>query len=189
MVTASHNPPEYNGFKVVDSDGIEITSAMEEKWELLIHRVTSPATYTPGQRTSREGEIRSYLHEVEKHVDHHDRFRDLKIVIDACNGVAAQTTPTLLRHLGARVISVNDVIDGDFPGRNSEPRHENLGALSRTVREEKADLGIAHDGDGDRAIFVDERGEVQPGDRTLALIEEEVVRTHHDAKVVRRIKV
>ena len=184
MVTASHNPPEYNGFKVVDSDGIEIDRAKEEKMELLIHRVQLPATYSPGQRTSREGEIRSYLHEVEKHVVHKDRVRDLKIVVDTGNGVAAQTTPTLLRDLGARVISVNDVIDGDFPGRNSEPRPENLGALSRTVREEKADLGIAHDGDGDRAIFVDERGEVQPGDRTLALIEDELLRTHPGAKVV-----
>ena len=82
------------------------------------------------------------------------------------------------------MIGINDVIDGEFPGRNSEPRPENLGALSRIVREEKADLGIAHDGDGDRAIFVDETGIVQPGDRTLALIEDELLRDHPGAKVV-----
>src|SRR5207244_5362378 len=89
-----------------------------------------------------------------------------------------------LRKLGARVIGVNDVIDGEFPGRNSEPRPESLGALSKIVREEKADLGIAHDGDGDRAIFVDEKGIVQPGDRTLALIEDELLKDHPGAKVV-----
>jgi phosphomannomutase/phosphoglucomutase len=82
------------------------------------------------------------------------------------------------------VIGVNDVIDGEFPGRNSEPRPENLGSVSKIVKEEKADLGIAHDGDGDRAIFVDETGIVQPGDRTLALIEDELLRNHPGAKIV-----
>jgi phosphomannomutase/phosphoglucomutase len=76
------------------------------------------------------------------------------------------------------------VIDGAFPGRNSEPRPETLGSLSKIVREEKADLGIAHDGDGDRAIFVDETGIVQPGDRTLALIEEELLKSNPGAKIV-----
>src|SRR5204863_219775 len=113
-----------------------------------------------------------------------DGIGNLKIVIDTGNGVAELTTPSLLRKLGAHVIGINDVIDGEFPGRNSEPRPENLGALSRIVREEKADLGIAHDGDGDRAIFVDETGIVQPGDRTLALIEDELLRDHPGAKVV-----
>jgi phosphomannomutase / phosphoglucomutase len=82
------------------------------------------------------------------------------------------------------VIGVNDAINGEFPGRNSEPRPENLVALSKIVKEEKADLGIAHDGDGDRAIFVDETGTVQPGDRTLALIEDELLRNHRGAKIV-----
>jgi phosphomannomutase/phosphoglucomutase len=82
------------------------------------------------------------------------------------------------------VIGVNDAVDGQFPGRNSEPRPENLGSLSKIVKEEKANLGIAHDGDGDRAIFVDETGTVQSGDRTLALIEDELLRNHPGAKIV-----
>src|SRR3989441_4971234 len=129
MVTASHNPPEYNGVKVVDSYGIEIDRAKEEKMELLIHRVQLPATYSPGQRTSREGEIRSYLHEVEKHVVHKDRVRDLKIVVDTGNGGAAQTTPTLLRDLGARVISVNDVFFVVFTVRIWKLRPDTLALL------------------------------------------------------------
>jgi len=184
MITASHNPPEYNGFKVVDSDGIEIARSKEEKMELLIYRDKWRTGYQPGQRVRREESIASYFAKVESHLVAKDRIRNLKIVIDTGNGVAALTTPKLLRKLGARVIGVNDVIDGEFPGRNSEPRPESLGALSKIVREEKADLGIAHDGDGDRAIFVDEKGIVQPGDRTLALIEDELLKDHPGAKVV-----
>src|SRR6266446_5355563 len=184
MITASHNPPEYNGFKVVDSDGIEIPRAKEEKMELLIHHDKWRASYQPGRRIVNEGRIESYFEKLEGQVLARDAIKNLKIVIDTGNGVAALTTPKLLRKLGARVIGINDLIDGEFPGRNSEPRPENLGALSKIVREEKADLGIAHDGDGDRAIFVDETGIVQPGDRTLALIEDELLKNHPGAKVV-----
>jgi phosphomannomutase / phosphoglucomutase len=184
MITASHNPPEYNGFKVVDSDGIEIPRPKEEKMELLIHRDRWRASYQPGQRVIRQGRIESYVEKLESQVLAGEGIGNLKFVIDTGNGVAVLTTPRLLRNLGAHVISVNDVIDGEFPGRNSEPRPENLGSLSKIVKEEKADLGIAHDGDGDRAIFVDETGEVQSGDRTLALIEDELLRNHPGAKIV-----
>ena len=184
MITASHNPPEYNGFKVVDSDGIEIPRSKEEQMELLIHRDKWRASNPPGQRVIREGRIGSYFEKVESQVLARDGVGNLKIVVDTGNGVSVLTTPRLLRKLGARVIGVNDVIDGEFPGRNSEPRPENLGSLSKIVREEGADLGIAHDGDGDRAIFVDETGVVQPGDRTLALVEDELLRNHPGAKIV-----
>ena len=184
MITASHNPPEYNGFKVVESDGIEIPRSKEEKMELLIHRDRWEASNRPGQRVMREGRIESYLEKLESQVPARDGIRDMEIVVDTGNGVAALTTPRLLRKLGAHVIGVNDAIDGEFPGRNSEPRPENLGALSRIVREEKADLGIAHDGDGDRAIFVDETGVIHAGDRTLALVEDELLTNHPGAKIV-----
>ena len=184
MITASHNPPEYNGFKVVDSDGIEIPRSKEEQMELLIHRDKWRASNPPGQRVIREGRIGSYFEKLESQVLARDGLGNLKIVVDTGNGVSVLTTPRLLRKLGARVIGVNDVLDGEFPGRNSEPRPENLGSLSKIVREEGADLGIAHDGDGDRAIFVDETGVVQPGDRTLALVEDELLRNHPGAKIV-----
>ncbi|TMI46398.1 phosphoglucosamine mutase [Candidatus Bathyarchaeota archaeon] len=184
MITASHNPPEYNGFKVVDSDGIEIPRSKEEKMELLIHRDRWRASCQPGRRVIREGRVGPYIEKLASQVLARDGIGNLKIAVDTGNGVAALTTPRLLRKLGANVIAVNDAIDGEFPGRNSEPRPENLGSLSKIVKEEKADLGIAHDGDGDRAIFVDETGAVQSGDRTLALIEDELLRNHPGAKIV-----
>jgi phosphomannomutase / phosphoglucomutase len=184
MITASHNPPEYNGFKVVDSDGIEIPRLKEEKMEQLIYRDRWRPGHQPGRRSDREGQLGPYFEKLESEVLASDEIENLNIVVDTGNGVAALTTPKLLRKLGARVIGVNDAINGEFPGRNSEPRPENLVALSKIVREEKADLGIAHDGDGDRAIFVDETGIVQPGDRTLALIEDELLINHRGAKIV-----
>ena len=184
MITASHNPPEYNGFKVVDSDGIEIPRSKEEKMELLIHQDRWRVSNSPGQRVVREGRIGSYFEKLESQFLSNDEIGNLKIVIDTGNGASALTTPKLLRKLGARVMGVNDVIDGEFPGRNSEPRPENLGALSKIVSEEEADMGIAHDGDGDRAIFVDETGVVQPGDRTFALVEDELLRNHPGVKIV-----
>src|SRR6267143_840076 len=184
MITASHNPPKYNGFKIVDSDGIEIPRVKEEKMELLIQRDNWRTNSQPGQKVIVEGQLRPYFEKIESQVLSRDEIGNLKIVIDTGNGVSALTTPMLLRRLGALVIGVNHAIDGEFPGRNSEPRPENLGALSKIVREEKADLGIAHDGDGDRAIFVDETGVVQPGDRTFALVEDELLRDHLGAKVV-----
>lgn len=184
MVTASHNPPEYNGFKIVDSDGIEIPRSKEEKMEALIHQDTWRTSYRPGRRVFREDRIESYFERLESQVLARERIPNLKIVIDTGNGVAALTTPRVLRKLGARVICINDVIDGEFPGRNSEPRPETLGSVSRIVREERADLGVAHDGDGDRAIFVDESGTIQPGDRTLALVEDELLKSNPRAKIV-----
>ena len=184
MITASHNPPEYNGFKVVDYDGIEIPRSKEEKMELLIHQDRWRVSNSPGQRVVREGRIGSYFEKLESQFLSNDEIGNLKIVIDTGNGASALTTPKLLRKLGARVMGVNDVIDGEFPGRNSEPRPENLGALSKIVSEQEADMGIAHDGDGDRAIFVDETGVVQPGDRTFALVEDELLRNHPGVKIV-----
>jgi phosphomannomutase / phosphoglucomutase len=184
VITASHNPPEYNGFKVVDSDGIEIPRLKEEKMERLIHRGKWRFGHRPGRRFSSDGQIEPYFESLESQIPSIDRIGNLKVVIDTGNGVAALTTPKLLRKLGVTVIGANDTIDGGFPGRNSEPRPENLGALSKLVRNERADLGIAHDGDGDRAIFVDETGVVQSGDRTFALVEDELLRHHPGAKIV-----
>ena len=184
MITASHNPPEYNGFKVVDSDGIEMARGKEEKMERLIARNQWRTRRQPGTRRNMRAGIASYLDKLEGQIGSKEQTADLKIVVDTGNGVSALTTLELFRRIGSDVIAINDEIDGNFPGRNSEPRPENLNALVEIVRKEGADLGIAHDGDGDRAVFVDERGEVIPGDRSLALIEDNLLKAHPGAKVV-----
>ena len=184
MVTASHNPPDYNGFKVVDSDGIEIPRLREERIERLVQRDSWRVNARAGSRTERNEPLEPYFTKLWLYTKQRKDLASIKIVVDTANGVAALTTPVFLRRLGCHVITLNDNIDGTFPGRDSEPTTENLGPLSTLVKSEQADFGIAHDGDGDRAIFVDETGAVQTGDRSLALIEDEVLKKNPGAKVV-----
>ena len=185
IVTASHNPPEYNGFKVIDTDGVEIPREKEAFVEDAIQRNHWTLSNQPGRRIKQE-RIRIYLDSVAKHLEglDHELFRRLTVVVDVGNGVSALTTPTLLQSLGCKVVVINGNIDGSFPGRLSEPRPENLKALSRAVLHEKADLGIAHDGDGDRAIFVDETGAVHWGDRSFAVVEDMVLSENPGSKIV-----
>ena len=99
-----------------------------------------------------------------------------KVVLDCANGASCFTSPYLLERLGAKVITLNCQPDGRFPGHESEPKPENLRDLVSMVKATGADLGIAHDGDADRAIFVDDRGRFLYGDKTLALVAREVVK-------------
>jgi phosphomannomutase/phosphoglucomutase len=103
------------------------------------------------------------------------RDSKLTVVVDCANSVGAQATPQLLRELGCKVISLNSQLDGAFPGRNPEPLPENIAELASTVKATGADLGIAHDGDADRATFVDETGRVLWGDQSFALIVSKVL--------------
>ena len=184
MITASHNPPEYNGFKVVDSDGVEIARDKEETIEGLFPRKSWRVSKSPGQRTNPPQPLERYLSSLGTYVARKKVEKRVTVVVDTGNGVAALTTPVLLRRIGCRVVTINDNIDGRFPGRTSEPRPENLGPLAAAVRQEKAVFGVAHDGDGDRAIFVDETGAVHSGDKSLTLIEDEVLKKKPGLKVV-----
>jgi phosphomannomutase/phosphoglucomutase len=105
-------------------------------------------------------------------------------VVDAANSVAALAVPKLLRELGCRVTTINANIDGTFPSRPPEPRPENLGDLASTVKAVDADLGVAFDGDADRSIFVDEKGEIHWGDKTFALVEKHFLLRNPGEKIV-----
>src|SRR5437870_6648 len=184
VITASHNPPEYNGFKGVDSNEIEIPREKDELIEDLIMKDSWNVNRIPGQREQRVLPLEPYLSSIKSYVRKEKLTNRLKVAVDTGNGVSSLTTPVLLRRIGCQVVTINDNIDGGFPGRNSEPRPENLGPLSTLVREEKATFGVAHDGDGDRAVFVDETGAVQSGDNSLTLIADEILKKNPGAKVV-----
>src|SRR5712692_4011101 len=185
MITASHNPPEYNGFKIIDSDGIEIPRLKEERVERLVHRDKWKLKKIPGNRLTPEGALQPYFSNVNSQIQNNPRpLEGYKVIVDSGNGVSILTTPVLLKTLGCHVLTINDNIDGTFPARVSEPRPETLTVLSSLVKSEKADVGIAHDGDGDRAIFADETGTVHWGDRTFAIIEDEVLKEKPGSKIV-----
>ncbi len=171
MVTASHNPPEYNGIKLVGTTGVELT---RDRLEAVEARVgdTSLAGWE-GAGTSREvdGVGRQYREGVRTAVDRRlIADADLTVALDPGHGAGSVTSPRLFRELGCEVLTVNAQPDGRFPGRDPEPVAANLGDLRRLVRSTDADLGVAHDGDADRAMFVDERGEMVEGDASLAAL-------------------
>ncbi|MFC4989236.1 MULTISPECIES: phosphoglucosamine mutase [Saliphagus] len=173
VVTASHNPPRYNGIKLVGSDGIELSVAELERIEETFDsgEFADAAWDGVGRAEGVEGAGRAYVEDLLGAVD---RSRiagaELTVALDPGHGAGAATTPRFLRELGCRVLTVNGQPDGRFPGRDPEPVPANLGDLSRLVRTSDADVGIAHDGDADRAVFVDERGEFVSGDASLAAL-------------------
>jgi len=174
IITASHNPPEYNGIKVVWSDGIEISRDQEIEIENIFfgNAIRYVEWNKIGEVQTLTGGIDEYIEAIKEHVDVAKiAKKHYHVVVDAANSVAALAVPKLLRNLGCKVTTINANVDGTFPSRPPEPRPENLTELARTVRAVNADVGVAFDGDADRAIFVDETGEIHWGDKTFALVE------------------
>lgn len=186
-ITASHNPPEYNGIKTIASDGIETDRDEELQIEkIYFNRSWKRADWdSVGDIVEAETGLRQYLDSIKKQVDVDGiRSRRLKVAVDPGNGVSALTTPILLSELGCKVLTINANVDGMFPGRLSEPRPDTIGSLMNLVRSSGADFGVALDGDGDRAIFVDETGEAHWGDRTFALITDDYLSANPGATIV-----
>ncbi len=178
-ITASHNPPEFNGVKVIGGDGTELPREEEEKIEDIFFsgNFRTVGWRDVGRYSTATGANEEYLEAIISKVDAEKiREKKFKVVIDCANGASCLTSPYLLERLGCQVISLNCQPDGTFPGHESEPKPENLRDLVSMVKETGADLGVAHDGDADRAIFVDEKGNFLFGDRTLALVTREVIK-------------
>ncbi len=173
IVTASHNPPKFNGIKLVGSDGVGLSVDELERIEAVFLADDSKTTTWDAVGRSRRVETANdeYIEELHDAVDV-DRIAEagLTVALDPGHGAASLTSPEFFRALGCDVVTVNAQPDGHFPGRDPEPIPENLDDLCRLVSSTDADLGIAHDGDGDRAVFIDETGEYMEGDATLAAL-------------------
>ena len=178
MITASHNPPKYNGLKFVDQDGIGIPEEMELKIEdMFFNENPDRVSWNGiGEVFKNSGIINEYIENVFNRVDSAIiKKANLKVIVDCGSGAACFTTPYLLRKLGCEVTTMNCQPDGFFPGRNPEPTAENLKELREVVKSTNADLGIAHDGDADRTICIDEKGDFIFGDKTFALVEKDML--------------
>lgn len=187
IITASHNPPEYNGIKVNWKDGVEIPREDEIKIEQIYFNETfkRASWKNLGKIYAKEGVLGIYLEAVKRQVDVDlIKGKHYRVVVDPGNGVGTLTTPYLLRDLECEVITINADLDGSFPGRPPEPVIQNLAELARVVKAVGADFGVAHDGDGDRAVFVDEAGEIHWGDRSFALIEKHFLKQHPNEQIV-----
>jgi phosphoglucosamine mutase len=168
MITASHNPAEYVGMKLWNPDGMAFDSRQQEE----IEEVVGSSRYLLAKWDG-IGHINIYGNAVEDHIkaimEHTGQLQGIRVVVDCGNGAASAITPFLLQRLGCQVLSLNSNPDGHFRARNPEPKEENLGLLMQTVEDWSADLGIAHDGDADRMMAVDDKGRFVSGDQLLAI--------------------
>ena len=171
VISASHNPFHDNGIKFFGGDGYKLPDAVEDELEELVHEIENgDALYRAagadvGVLEYRHDLVGEYIEFVLSTVQ--ERFDGMKVVLDCANGAAYEAMPAILRKLGAELVVINDKPDG--VNINAKCGSTHLEALQQAVLEHKADLGIAHDGDADRCLCVDEKGEVIDGDHILVM--------------------
>lgn len=183
-ITASHNPKEYNGFKLVREKAIPIgeNSGLAQIKNLAIKGI-------PAENLKNGGIIKKKV--INDYVDFNleeiniKELRRLKIVIDTANAVSGVIIPKITKKMPVKVEHLFGKLDGNFPNHQPDPlRKENIEALCFEVRKRKADLGVALDGDGDRIIFVDENGAIIRSDIILSLMSELILSNNHGAKIL-----
>ena len=187
MITASHNPPQYNGLKFLDEDGIGIPDEMDIEIERLYFDSEPDRVefHEIGELYQNDKVIDEYVDEAVSKVDVEAiRKANLKVVVDCGSGAGCFTAPYLIRKLGCDVTTLNSQPDGFFPGRNPEPIEENLQELIHVVKELNADIGLAHDGDADRTICIDENGSFVLGDKTFTLVEKQMLKENNGGTIV-----
>jgi phosphoglucosamine mutase len=173
MISASHNPFDDNGIKIFGPDGFKLSDEVEMKIEALLDSDMSKQLASAkdlGRARRIDGVQDRYIEFAKRTLPRGITFEDLRIVIDCANGAAYKVAPGALWELGAEVISIG--VDPDGFNINKDCGSTDLDALTRKVREMRADIGIALDGDADRVLIVDERGHVVDGDQLLAVIAE-----------------
>jgi len=159
VITASHNPPEYNGVRFRHSDGTGYIDIENEKVKEIFYKGDFKLAKWNKIGKIRQLDTKEIIH---KYIDfalkHVKPERKMKVVLDLGNGAASYVAPKLFKEAGCEVITINEKPDGTFPGRSPDPLEDPLEELKKTVVREKAELGVAFDGDGDRAIMVDNLG-------------------------------
>lgn len=169
MISASHNPCEYNGIKIFDKHGFKLPDAMEEEMEAIILDGSDvppvPTAGDVGTVVREEGAVDAYIEHIKATVS--ERFDGMKIALDCANGSSAVCAEKLFTELGAQCCMLSDKPDG--VNINDHCGSTDLTQLISFVKENKCDLGLAFDGDADRCLAVDENGEVVDGDKMIAI--------------------
>lgn len=169
MISASHNPCEYNGIKIFRSNGYKLPDEMEEKIEaIILDEIVPPPLKVGGEVgsvTSGRNALKDYIHHIESTAVAH--FYGMRIAIDCANGSASETANELFRRLGAECTVFNCRPDGENINRNCGSTH--IEVLQKYVKDNGFDLGFAFDGDADRLLCVDEDGALVDGDKIMAI--------------------
>ncbi len=169
MISASHNPYHDNGIKLFGPDGFKLSDADEEAIERLMDGEIALAQDGDVGRARRIEDARGrYIHAIKQSLPHDVRFDSLKVVVDCAHGAAYEVAPTVIWELGAKVIAVG--VNPNGLNINDGVGSTSLEAIQARVIEEGADIGIALDGDADRLIVIDEKGQAVDGDQIMALI-------------------
>ena len=186
MITASHNPPQYNGIKPAAKDGVEIS----RDDELIIEDIYLQKNWIKnctkfGTTGKEERAIDVYVKGIISQVDSTlIESKQFKVVLDLGNGAQAVSAPDFCKMLQCDTFLINQNIDGSFPGRGSEPTPQNLSELSESVIKNNADVGIAFDGDGDRSIFCDNKGNILTGDKSALVLMRHLLKKNPNSLVV-----
>jgi len=186
MITASHNPPQYNGIKPAAKDGVEISREDElviEDIYLQKSWIKNPKNW--GTTRKEERAIKTYLEGIVSQVDSKlIESKNFKVVLDLGNGTQAVSAPDFCKIMQCEILVINQNIDGNFPGRGPEPTPQNLTKLSKTVTENNADFGVAFDGDGDRSIFCDNQGNILTGDKSALVLIQHILKKNPNSLIV-----
>jgi phosphomannomutase/phosphoglucomutase len=181
MITGSHNPKNYNGFKIVINDmpvsGIEMLNLVSNK----------PNSINTGSEIIKKDLMNEYIEEVISQAS--KNTKKIKVVIDCGNGSAGEIAPKLMRALGHEVVELFCEIDGNFPNHHPDPgKVENLQDLVEIVKVEEADLGIAFDGDGDRLGVVSNLGEIIYPDQLMMIFSRAVLQNSNSKEIIFDVK-
>jgi phosphomannomutase/phosphoglucomutase len=182
VVTGSHNPPDYNGFKMV----LRGAAIYGDQIQALYKRITDNR-FESGSGSYQDYDIADAY--IERIVSDIKLARPLKIVVDTGNGVAGGLAPRLFKALGCELVELFTDIDGNFPNHHPDPAHpENLQDVIRALKETDAEIGFAFDGDGDRLGVVTKDGQIIYPDRQLMLFAEEVLSRNKGAQIIYDVK-
>ena len=178
MVTASHNPPQYNGFKLMFGDEPITVQEIQD-----IKTLVNSKEFAEGKGKCEHLSIANDYQEFMKNYFGQTREKPLKIVLDCGNGATSEFVPKIVGGLGYEVVPLYCDVDGNFPNRDPDPAlYTCLGDLSQKVVDTQADLGAAYDGDGDRVVFVDNKGRVINSEKSYVIFIGDLLKQHQKGR-------
>jgi phosphoglucosamine mutase len=184
-ISASHNPPQYNGIKVFGSTGMAYSTDQQSQLEGLIE--TGEFTLSTWNRVGMVEQIEAARFYVDALVQHSKSNLEWRLVCDLFNGATCTVAHEIFEELGYTTTLINAQVDGNFPSGNPEPSQTSLAKAAYMVKELNADIGFGFDGDGDRMMVVDDQGNIPSPDRVLAAYSKHIVETNKGGIVVTHV--